>query len=95
MQNFSTIRLIVRGASQKNLSGGGINPPPARARVKKDRKSIGRVIVPLILSFVCSTKDFAPPLRSLARNNRSLAFHMADRISNKELTNQLEKVKCQ
>ena len=32
MQNFSTIRLIVRGASQKNLRGGGINPPPARAR---------------------------------------------------------------
>ena len=27
MPNFSTIRLIVRGASQKNLRGGGINPP--------------------------------------------------------------------
>ena len=35
MPNFSTIRLIVRSASQKNLRGGGIHPPPpARARVK-------------------------------------------------------------
>ena len=30
MPNFSTIRLTVRGASQKNLTGGGIHPP-ARA----------------------------------------------------------------
>ena len=32
MQNFSTIRLIVRGASQKNLRGGDTTPP-RRSRV--------------------------------------------------------------
>ena len=33
MQNVSTIRLIVRGASRKNLRGGVASTPPARARV--------------------------------------------------------------
>ena len=32
MQSFSTIRLIVRGASQKNQGGGGIHPPPLPGR---------------------------------------------------------------
>ena len=44
MQNFSTIRLIVRGASQKNLRGGGINPPPARARVNFNLCNCGATI---------------------------------------------------
>ena len=33
MQNVSTIRLIVRRASQKKTQGGRISTPPARARV--------------------------------------------------------------